>query len=381
MRINLYGNTCNVAYNIAKSLRHKRVDAHLFIEENLLLQDRPESDDPELRSGYPHWINVIKKLRYSRFGLREISFIRKLSNCDLIHVLGAGPIWAMWTGRPYVFQSYGADLSYFPFRRYPMRTRITAFRQRLGLKRARMVLYASFQEEFVRKLKLKKAARMPLVIDANKFNIIDHESKMTLRARFDCDLLIFHPTRHSWKKMSYSQENKGNDKLFRAFARLVQSAQKKILLITVEKGLDVDETRNLIRDLGIEQAVLWIPPVSREELIKFYNIADIVCDQFMVGDYGCMTVEAMSCGTPTFTYIKGGHDFLKEESPIVNVCTEEQIFGRLRDLSENQDELKSIGRKSREWVLRTHHWETVIDQYVHLYKAVLKSEKRNKIWS
>ena len=65
---------------------------------------------------------------------------------------------------------------------------------------------------------------------------------------------------------------------------------------------------------------------------------------------------------------------MKEGPPVVNVCTQEEIFRKMLELSQNKDELISIGKKSREWVLKTHHWESAIERYIGLYENILSKQ-------
>ena len=54
MKIAFYGNVCNNYYTLAKALRSRlNVDAHLYLNHKADIQNRPESDDPDLKNNYP----------------------------------------------------------------------------------------------------------------------------------------------------------------------------------------------------------------------------------------------------------------------------------------------------------------------------------------
>src|SRR3990172_7287208 len=114
MRINMYGGVLNMPYNLAKNLRKKNIDVRLFLDSNLIDESySPVWEDEELNEyGLPFWIEK-QNVSLPRFlmGFRnERNFLRCLNDCDLIHAHGEGCIWASFTDKPYIFQSYGFDL-------------------------------------------------------------------------------------------------------------------------------------------------------------------------------------------------------------------------------------------------------------------------------
>ena len=45
------------------------------------------------------------------------------------------------------------------------------------------------------------------------------------------------------------------------------------------------EAKSRVDSLNISQSVVWIHPVPKNQLIKYYNAADIVLDQFVLGSW------------------------------------------------------------------------------------------------
>ena len=73
MKIALYGNTCNNLFNMCKALRGKGIDAHLYLNSIIDIQNKPESDEIELKNNYPEWIhqsddwNPFKVIKFINF--------------------------------------------------------------------------------------------------------------------------------------------------------------------------------------------------------------------------------------------------------------------------------------------------------------------------
>ncbi|MGH2396848.1 MAG: hypothetical protein ACRDFW_07650, partial [bacterium] len=116
MRINTFGNTLNNAYNIAKWLRRKGIDARVFVDNNGgLEQNLPWWEDRELDpTNLPDWVRYYPRLRHHRTGKAEQAFLAEFADCDLAHVWGDGPVWAVRAGVPFVLSSFGWDLE-LPF--------------------------------------------------------------------------------------------------------------------------------------------------------------------------------------------------------------------------------------------------------------------------
>jgi glycosyltransferase involved in cell wall biosynthesis len=89
-------------------------------------------------------------------------------------------------------------------------------------------------------------------------------------------------------------------------------------------------SRATSKELNIEKDIIWLPQMSRKELVYYYNMADIVLDQFNVGIFALLAAEAMSCGTPVFSFpIERAKEIYDAPPPIVNVATQKELTEKL----------------------------------------------------
>jgi glycosyltransferase involved in cell wall biosynthesis len=211
---------------------------------------------------------------------------------------------------------------------------------------------------------LKNVGYLPIPIETEKFAPYDVHKKAALRAPYDYEFVFFHPTRQVW-------DLKGNDRLLRAYARFIKDTGTRCMLVAVRAYYDHDDGPKLVEELGIQQHVRWIDPLARHELIDYYNLADIVFDQFVAGAFGTGALEAWSCGTPVFIYLHDHRPWYPQNPPAVNVSSEQEIYEALIALCGDRQQLAALGARSREWVLQYHGGDSVIDRYIALYKAVL----------
>jgi len=346
-------------------------------------------------SSYPPWIQrkefplptelIMNPIRYLIKTRELIDFVRKF---DLVVCTGIAPMWIGLARKPFIFYSYGSDLEYVaiyggdPFLKSTpkRRLRMLLIRHLLPnlLRKARAVVLSPYQIPTAERLGLKNLRFLPHVVDTQLFRPMDPEKKRSqkeiLRSKLGCELIFFHPSRQMWV-CKQIPNSKGNDRLFRAFARFIEVTKKKAKLIAIDRGGDVEASKRLIKDYKIEDHVIWMKPMKRPELVRYYNLADIVFDQFRSGIFDLVAVEAMACGAPVFSYVKPAPPPpYPETPPVVNVRSEEEIFKSLSELADDEDTRRDLGKKSREWIMKYCHWEVAIQKHIELYKEVLKGD-------
>ena len=92
--------------------------------------------------------------------------------------------------------------------------------------------------------------------------------------------LLLSPSSQTWQL-------KGNDALLRGFAEYLRGGDPAVLVLT-DWGPDVERSRALARELGIEERLRWLAPLPKLRLIEAYRAADVVLDQFVLGTFGAI---------------------------------------------------------------------------------------------
>lgn len=102
------------------------------------------------------------------------------------------------------------------------------------------------------------------------------------------------------------QPLKAPDILLRAAAKL---PDVRVLVAGGPSGSGLAAPDNLVAladELGISQRVTFLPPQSREDLVRVYRAADLVAVPSYSESFGLVAVEAQACGTPVVAAAVGG---------------------------------------------------------------------------
>ena len=283
---------------------------------------------------------------------------------DVVVAYSAHPILLMVDGgAPYVAFEHGT-LRELPFGD-DWRGRLLSLAYRRA---AKVIITNPDVVASAKRLQLENYTFVPHPVDEGKYCPGPSELRRELEAQGH-DPVLLAPSRHDW-------DIKGTDRMLQAFAQLVRRDQPKAILLLLEWGQELERSKALIRELGIERNVRWSPPLPKLRLIDAYRAADIVLDQFLIGTFGAVAPEAMACSRPVvMSYEPEIHTWcFPEPPPLVDARTPEDIYRALARLSADASERKTLGRRGREWVERHHGWRLVVERHLAIYEEVLAAQ-------
>lgn len=384
MRILILGNLANDGYAIAKELRKLGKDVELGVNISDFGMALPEWEDgyiSDTTDPYsfkkdsiiewkpPKWIryfdlyNKLPKTPSSMFKKLKsrISLLKLTREYDVIQSHVPFAIYAQFARRKHIVYDAGW-IRYFPYR--------DTFRDKLArraYKNANIIIFTNpdtisiFENlNYIDKTKLRF---VPFAIDHNKYKPINVKEQRSKYVKED-ELLLFSPTRQIWSE-------KGNDKIIKAFAKFVKYYPNSKLML-VEWSIDKEKSKKLINSLHLDEEIIWIKPVPKNKLIELYNVADIILDQFVIGSWGTATPEAMACAKPVLMYYNPDYisRYFSEMPPILNSYSIDDIYNNLIRLSKDEDFRIKIGKKSREWCIKTHSGEVVARKHIAILDSL-----------
>lgn len=353
----------NIGYMTTKQLREEGVNAELMMEKSPRSSADPLQIDPSLKNSYPSWIHFFdKQSSWKRIVLKKM----RDKNYDLIHSYVEFPMLAYLSQKKFVAHPQGSDLRELAFSKS-----FKGYLLRKAYKKAKAVIVSAPEQiALLKKLRLPNGLVLPISPEFPFFKPMktkknDYEDKMT----------IFHPANLDWK-------GKGNNILIQGFMDFVKNNPYSILII-IERGIDTEKTHQLVKSLRIEKKVKFVKgPLNYNELKYYYSIADVVADQFIVGDIGGIGRETLCMGKPLLTYFKEDdyQKLYKELPPILNANSSKEITTKLGILT-NEHKRREIGAKSREWIEKFSSFQNYCHKLKLIYYAIINEKSISQIRS
>ncbi len=163
----------------------------------------------------------------------------------------------------------------------------------------------------------------------------------------------------------------------------VGSSRKSIKILHAPNHKEIKGTKYIeqaiyeLKAEGYSIEYVFIQNLPNNEFIKMVQSADIVVDQLVMGWYAMFAMEAMAAGKTTICYLRKDLVELyecagcieKDEIPLINanIYTIKEV---LKNLIDNRDNLKDIGRASREYVEKYHSLDAIGDFFDEINKSL-----------
>lgn len=366
-KVALVGNMNNNNFAILRYLRDLGINAHLLLMVNDYTKSQahfaPENDTFEIEK----WKPFIHYLSFT--ALNAVLYMPKkklheeIGGYDIYIGSGLAPVILDKCGiRTDIYYPYAIGIEgvgdYLARRNFKEKKFFARILLRY-LRKKRIKALRKARKCFTAELSLSKQTfeeigvefeRRPVPLLYNKLNYDNAELSDTLLEIAEemkkKNMVLFSHTSHMPFKKNYfldgyamyKQRNKDDDSVF----------------VLLNYGTSVDESKKRIKELGIEENVLWLPQMTRKEIMYLLSFADIGFSEFYGAMWGGTGWEFMSQGIPFFHQI----DLTKEEfekeiampfPPIMNVTSPEEICDQLIDYTGNRQYYKNKGAELKEW--------------------------------
>jgi glycosyltransferase involved in cell wall biosynthesis len=269
---------------------------------------------------------------------------------SLVFFLGKyNPLIKLFFFPPVISYITGSDLMEQPFKK-----NLVGWLYRFLFKNSSLICLVPMKPyiEAFKRLRLNKLSivRHPFLLHNVTNNMQDKKTRE--------ELIFLHISNIDWghsDKGTHRKSTKGSKKFIDAFIK-ASRIYPNIRCLIMERGPDYQIAKEIINKENCK-AFQWIAPTTQMELPKVFELADVVVDQFDLGAFGGIAVEALSCGKPVLTYLDKLYihgTFYNDVPPIFNVQTEQEIYEKIQYIVEHAHCLPEIGFKSREWVVRNY---------------------------
>lgn len=396
-RIALIGNMNNNNFALMRHLRDLGADAHLFLYSNEHAHFLPQRDTSE----WDRWKPFVHELGISNGGRDD--FYRsidpasaQLEGFDAFLANGIAPVLFQRMGRRLdVFVPYCEGCEFIVEHgwnwRRPFASAYTLLRKK-AMERAlrhsvNVVVTANVHNHslatYRRLNKLTTNMFIPMLYDEGSRvadGILTAELKAAAARMDAASIAVFSHVSHFWKTLPVAHYmggiGKRNQWLMEGFAKYVaESGDRDALLAMVEYGADVEASRRLIQDLGIGEQVMWLPMMTRVQIMALLEHADLGASEFAGMLWGGAGWEFLAKGVPMLHYLEAPDAYALPGRPLpefFNVNSPEEIA---RVLLENDAEtLAAKGKAVKAWNER-YQGRALAAEYLTLLEGAVATRR------
>jgi glycosyltransferase involved in cell wall biosynthesis len=180
-------------------------------------------------------------------------------------------------------------------------------------------------------------------------------------------VLLLCPIRHDW-------EIKGNQIIIQALPHILKKINKSITLIFCEWGQEVEKSKQLIKDLGIQEHIQWIRPLPKYRLGKYFKAVDVTLDQMILNCFGGIAPQSLAAGTPVIMSYKPECSawMFPEPAPILQAFDAQEVCDRVLQALDPEWR-KGFKKKAEEWIFKYHSPQVLLNEHLAVYKRVLSA--------
>lgn len=216
----------------------------------------------------------------------------------------------------------------------------------------------------------RKIHIIPGAVDHNRFRPHPNRKELRLQLGIAANQPLLFCIRRLVRRM-------GIDRLIHAMAHVVR-VHPEVRLFIGGDGPMRAEYEELIRQLGLSSNVKLLGRISNEELVQYYQAADIsLVPTLTLEGFGLITVESLACGTPVLGTPYGGtKEILHQVSDelMFKDGTSESISKKIIDVL-NKDSFLPSREACREHVLNRYTWSRVAEAVTEVFTEEVEKRK------
>ena len=216
---------------------------------------------------------------------------------------------------------------------------------------------------------------IPGGVDLTRFQ---RQDQLSARQR-----LGFDPTQRIVLYVGRLDAFKGPEVLLRALPEIQSSLQVHFAFVGGGGDADPEAARlqQLARELGVAGNVYWQSAIPQDQLVDYYNAADICAMPSYHESFGLVALESMACGTPVVAAKVGALTSLVLDGQtgcLVNGHDPASFARCLEELLVNDELRQELGRGAQEWA-RQFPWSRVVRELVDVYSRAMESAGRRPL--
>jgi len=376
-----YGGALRVAYGVSKELVTRGHEVTVYTTDVYDGHSRLRyAENPAYTDGIRvfRFKNVSNKLAHKNLPLAPAMFMalkREIENFDIVHIHEYISFQALFAHHfsqkyeiPYIFQPHGSLPS---VTESPALKRIhKIYEETWGYKMLRdaskIIALNQIEAEQCQSADISegKIRTIPNGIDPAEFENLPLLGKFREKNGLNNNQKII-------LYLGRIHRTKGLDLLVKAYARLSDSLNEANLIIVGPDDGYALALKALIKELQIQQKVLFTGALYGEERLEALIDADVFVTPSFYG-FPVTFVEACACGTPIVTTERGDRlDWIHNQVGYVTEYNEDQLETGVAKILGNAALAKKFQRKGKRLTKERFNWSVIAKQVEGLYLECL----------
>ncbi len=303
---------------------------------------------------------TFSKIKYIKV-VPELKKVIQQFKPDVLHAYYAtsyGLIGALSTFHPYVISAWGSDVMDFPYKSF--------FHKRMlkyNFKKADLIMATSKAiEDAISVISAVKVERIPFGIDTEVF------IPMNLKRSFGENSIVV-------GAIKSLETVYGIDLLIRAFKKVCDKhAQLELKLFIVGGGSKEERLKSLVKELNLEQQVVFAGKVEYSNVVDYHNMIDIFVNVSRNESFGVSILEASSCGKPIVASDIGGLKEVvvnNETGFLIESENVDAISDAIEKLVLDKNLRTEMGIKGRKFVKEQFEFSQNVNDTIDSYKKLI----------
>ena len=164
---------------------------------------------------------------------------------------------------------------------------------------------------------------------------------------------------------------KGLDYSLRSLASLSKNFSE-ISLLVIGQLKKNGHTSRLIKELGIEDRVLFKTALTKEEIAKEYASSSVAIVSSLYEGFGYPVIEAMSCEIPLIaTNTSSIPELVGDFATLISPMNENELSEAIKKILNNYEKYKKIAESGRHHIIENFNWLKITQEYEDMiYKTI-----------
>ncbi|MEW5761152.1 MAG: glycosyltransferase family 4 protein [Candidatus Thermoplasmatota archaeon] len=293
--------------------------------------------------------DIIHCHSYGYFHLNIGAFVKKIRGKKLVLTPHFHPEWSMWGGKKRKF----------------LRKIYDKFFSKIVLESIDRIIFVSKKEMELMGIENDRCVVIPNGVDINRFSTMLDGKKFRNKYGLEDDKVVLFVGRLA--------SNKGLDFLMECIPNIIKEHRKtKFVFVGEDSGM-YGRLLEIIKNLEINENVLFTGHLSEELLISAYKACDILVLPSEYEAFGIVLLEAMACAKPCIgTRVGGITDVIDDGKNGITVeyGKKKEMEEAIVHLLENEKVCKNMGICGKRKVEEKFTWEKITKEIENVYKGI-----------